>query len=552
MIRSKHDLLALFSIFFLAWTMTMPRHAQSEEPPPSTEEANLADQESRLADRFDRLELLAGRLAELSRSTQPRRARLLRELVTKSREQDIAGRFEVIVKALEQDRLASASERQGVLQADLQKLLELLLQEGRDREIESERKRIGKYLAELKKLIRLQRGIKARTDGGDDAEALTKDQQQVAKATQELGGQIKETDGSEKPKADQVAEGENSDSKGQPSAGEPKEQTPGEQKSQAPKGSDSQPAEGAKGKPKEGQPSPPSGKSQPSSGESPESDENNESKQQSPADRATQRLKQAQQRMQQAKKRLEEAKRKDAVKEQEQALRELEQAKAELERILRQLREEEMERTLVLLEARLRKMLDAQMEVYEQTKKLGAAKENTQTHELEIASGRLSRKEQKILRDADRAMVLLREDGTSVAFPEALGQAIDDMQAVAKRLADVKLGIITQGLEEDIIATMEEILASLQQAIKELREQKSQKQQGEGQPGEQSLVDQLSELRMIRALQMRVNRRTTKYDEMIDGEQAFEAELLEALDKLAIRQERIFEATRDLDTDRNQ
>ncbi|NOY42414.1 MAG: hypothetical protein GXP26_11330 [Planctomycetes bacterium] len=530
----------------------MPRHAQAEEPPPSAKEANLAGQESRLADRFDRLELLAGRLAELSKSTQPRRARLLRELVTKSREQDIAGRFEVIVTALEQDRLASASERQGALQADLQKLLELLLQEGRDREIESERKRIGKYLAELKKLIRLQRGIKARTDGGDDAETLTKDQQQVAKATQELGGQIKETDGSEKPKADQAAEGENSDSKAQPSAGEPKEQTPGEQKSQAPKESDSEPAEGSKGKPKEGQPSPPSGKSQPSSGESPESDENNESKQQSPADRATQRLKQAQQRMQQAKKRLEEANRKDAVKEQEQALRELEQAKAELERILRQLREEEMERTLVLLEARLRKMLDAQIEIYEQTKKLDAAKENTQTHELEIASGRLSRKEQKILRDADRAMVLLREDGTSVAFPEALGQAIDDMQAVAKRLADVKLGIITQGLEEDIIATMEEILASLQQAIKELREQKSQQQQGEGQPGEQSLVDQLSELRMIRALQMRVNRRTTKYDEMIDGEQALEAELLEALDKLAIRQERIFEATRDLDTNRNQ
>jgi len=552
MIHSKQYCLALFSVFVLAWTTTMPRHAQAEEPPPSAKEANLAGQESRLADRFDRLELLAGRLAELSKSTQPRRARLLRELVTKSREQDIAGRFEVIVTALEQDRLASASERQGALQADLQKLLELLLQEGRDREIESERKRIGKYLAELKKLIRLQRGIKARTDGGDDAETLTKDQQQVAKATQELGGQIKETDGSEKPKADQAAEGENSDSKAQPSAGEPKEQTPGEQKSQAPKESDSEPAEGSKGKPKEGQPSPPSGKSQPSSGESPESDENNESKQQSPADRATQRLKQAQQRMQQAKKRLEEANRKDAVKEQEQALRELEQAKAELERILRQLREEEMERTLVLLEARLRKMLDAQIEIYEQTKKLDAAKENTQTHELEIASGRLSRKEQKILRDADRAMVLLREDGTSVAFPEALGQAIDDMQAVAKRLADVKLGIITQGLEEDIIATMEEILASLQQAIKELREQKSQQQQGEGQPGEQSLVDQLSELRMIRALQMRVNRRTTKYDEMIDGEQALEAELLEALDKLAIRQERIFEATRDLDTNRNQ
>ncbi|NOY29832.1 MAG: hypothetical protein GXP28_06540 [Planctomycetes bacterium] len=240
------------------------------------------------------------------------------------------------------------------------------------------------------------------------------------------------------------------------------------------------------------------------------------------------------------------------MKAQEKALRELEQAKAELERILRQLREEELERMLVLLEARFRKMLDAQVEVYERTQKLDASQAKVQPHELEIAAGRLDRKERQIVRDADRALILLREDGTSVAFPEALEQAREDMQAVAERLADVKLGLLTQGLEEDIIATLEEILSALQQAIKKLREQQSQQKPGKGQPGEQPLVDQLAELRMIRALQMRINRRTKRYGEMLDGEQALEAELLEALDRLALRQERVFEATHDLDTGRNQ
>ena len=51
---------------------------------------------------------------------------------------------------------------------------------------------------------------------------------------------------------------------------------------------------------------------------------------------------------------------------------------------------------------------------------------------------------------------------------------------------------------------------------------------------------------MIRALQMRINRRTKRYGEMIEGQQALEAELLEALDHLADREERVFRATLDL------
>ena len=51
---------------------------------------------------------------------------------------------------------------------------------------------------------------------------------------------------------------------------------------------------------------------------------------------------------------------------------------------------------------------------------------------------------------------------------------------------------------------------------------------------------------MIRALQMRINRRTKRYGEMIEGQQALEAELLEALDHLAEREERVFRATLDL------
>ncbi len=520
----------------------------------------LADQESRIAERFNRLELLAGRLAELSRSTQPRRARLLRELVSQSRDQDIAGRFELIVSALQEERLANAADAQGKLRVDLQQLLELLLQEDRDRQIESERKRIKKYLAELKKLIRLQRGIKARTDGGDQSEQLTKDQQRVAEATGKLRDRIEETEGPQQsPNAQpRDSEKESKESEGgDPAQKAPEQSGQGKSEQSEPKPSEAgKPSQGDSKKGEQGNPSPSSpnqgspSEGQPSPG-GPQQKSQQES-QQTPAQRSAERLKQAKQRMQQAQEQLEKAKREKAVEKQEQALRELEQAKAELERILRQLREEELERTLVLLEARFRKMLKDQVEVYEQSQELDANQSKVQTHELEIASGRLGRKESQIIRDADRALILLREDATSVAFPEALEQAREDMAVVAKRLSNIKFGMITQGLEEDVIATLEEILAALQNAIKKLREQKSRQQQGKGQPGEQPLVDQLAELRMIRALQTRINNRTKRYDEMIEGEQALEAELLEALARLSLRQERVYQATHDLDTGRNQ
>ncbi|TWU27242.1 hypothetical protein [Bythopirellula polymerisocia] len=527
-------------------------------------EANepLAEKEASLAEQYDRLELLAGRLAELSKSTQPRRAELLRQMVAKSREKELPEQFQTIVDSLQQDRLSEATATQKTLHSELQAMLELLLQEDRDRQIDSEAKRIKKYLAELNKLIRQQRGIKARTAGGDSQDELIDDQQRTADSAGKLGDTIAETEGSSK-KSPSGAEVENPESrssspKGKPEEGSesspgessPSESSPSESSPSESSPSESSPAQSSpsSGKPSEGKPSKSSGQpSQSQGGESSDTPQDSpEEQQQSPADSAVERLKQAQQRMQQAQERLKEAQRSEAVEKQEQALRELEQAKAELEKILRQLREEEMERMLVMLEARLRKMLEAQNNIYDQTIKLEESIGRTAEHELEIASASLGRKEDQIVGEVDRALILLKEDGSSVAFPEALQQVREDMQTVASRLRSVKTDKITQAVEQDIIETLEEMLAALQQALKELREKQSSQQSGEGQPGEQPLVDQLAELRMIRALQNRVNRRTEFYDSILKGEQAMDLELLEALDKLAERQHHIFEATRDL------
>jgi hypothetical protein len=73
-----------------------------------------------------------------------------------------------------------------------------------------------------------------------------------------------------------------------------------------------------------------------------------------------------------------------------------------------------------------------------------------------------------------------------------------------------------------------------------------------GQPQDPPLVDVLAEMKMIRALQMRVNRRTQRYSRLVEGDKSTEnADLREALRRLADREERIHKVTRDIETGRN-
>jgi hypothetical protein len=257
--------------------------------------------------------------------------------------------------------------------------------------------------------------------------------------------------------------------------------------------------------------------------------------------------------MREAEEKLKQAQRKGAVEKQEEAIRELEQAKAELEEILRQLREEEIERVLAMLEARFAKMLAMQRAVLEGTLKVDGVPREKRTRDHEVEAGRLSSREAEIDLEAEKATSLLREDGTAVAFPEALDQLRQDVRQVVQRLAEAKVDKITQGIEEDVIAALEEMIQALQKAQKD--RQKKQPPPGskpmEGEAQDPPLVDVLAELKMIRALQMRVNTRTERYSKLIEGEQARNPDLVEALRRLSERQERVYKITRDLHTGKN-
>jgi hypothetical protein len=259
--------------------------------------------------------------------------------------------------------------------------------------------------------------------------------------------------------------------------------------------------------------------------------------------------------MRKAQEKLDQAKRRDAREEQEKAIEELETARAELEEILRQMREQEVERLLVQLETRLRTMLRAQRAVLAGVEKLAAEAQSQADRERQLEAVRLSREQNVIGSDAAKALTLVRDDGSAVAIPEALEQVRDDSGQAAVRLARGDVGGTTRGILQDLVTSLEEMIAALEKAQ---REQQARQQGNQGgrpaEPGEQPLVDKLAELKMIRSLQMRVNSRTKRFSKLlVDGaEQAEEPELLDALERLAERQRKIERAAHDIVTGRTE
>ena len=114
--------------------------------------------------------------------------------------------------------------------------------------------------------------------------------------------------------------------------------------------------------------------------------------------------------------------------------------------------------------------------------------------------------------------------------------------------------MITQSLEEDIIATLEEMLEALEKAQADQQQQQQQQQSGE--PQDQPLVDAIAELKMIKALQVRVNKRTSRYSRLLEdvddpAGQATDNDLTTALQGLADREKKIYEITREIVLGRN-
>ncbi len=257
--------------------------------------------------------------------------------------------------------------------------------------------------------------------------------------------------------------------------------------------------------------------------------------------------------------------RKDAPEDEQAALDKLNQAKKALEDLLRQLREEEIERLLARLEARCRRMLALQIAVRDDTVALDKViKDNPNgqpTRADQQASNVLSDREEEIVKEARAGLALLEAEGSAVAFAEVFAQVKGDMETVAIHLRKTDTGVVTVTIEDQIIDTLKEMIEALK---------KAQKSGGGGGGGggmrpPDKLLDLLAELKMIRSMQKRVNQRTEVYGKQYAGEQAPPPEngstpeereryvqIQNELKDLSKRQQKIGKVTHDLATGKNE
>lgn len=515
----------------------------ADDAPAAAKDEPLFSSQEMISRRYKRFEDTLSKIYETLKKTDPERAELLLRAIGKSKEGRISTQMTDLVQVLRDNRqLGDAIERQGDLVSQLQALLDLLLSEDRQKELREEQARIKRYLEELNKIISKQKGARADNERGAPSEDVAGLQKKIADQTGKLNKNI-DNDDREKQSRERN-NGESSDGK---PAGEDARPQPGNPADGKPEPSPPQDGAPGEGEPKKGQPQP-GQPGQPKPGQ--DSGDEGQPPQQQTAGR--EELEKARRAMQQAIEKLQKKQRQDASDEQDEALSNLQKAKEKLEEILRQLREEERDRFLAMLEARFQRMLAMQLLVYDGTAKLAKTPDEARSGRHSTRALQLAREEEQIAIEASKAITLLHDEGTAVAFPEAVEQVRDDMRVVVIRLERTDIGELTQGIEREIIDALEEMIEALQKEMEKSKEKKDQQQPPpEGQQGDPPLVDQLAELKMLRTLQLRVNRRTRTLGQMVEGEQAVEPDTILQLQNLADRQARIQRATHDIVTGKN-
>ncbi|MEM1069503.1 MAG: hypothetical protein AAGI63_11450, partial [Planctomycetota bacterium] len=112
-----------------------------------------------------------------------------------------------------------------------------------------------------------------------------------------------------------------------------------------------------------------------------------------------------------------------------------------------------------------------------------------------------------------------------------------------------------QGVQQDILAALEEMIDAVQKAQRDLEQQRQQQQQGQpqqGGQGEQPLVEALAELKLIRTMEVRIKSTTDRYAGLLDTGDSSVEEIRPLLQDLSERQNRLYRITRDLVSKRNQ
>ncbi len=554
----------------------------------------LKNEQEAISGRFARFERVLSQMADMLGYDDPERAELLRRAISLGREQGISPALETISLDLERSEFGSAVEKQKAVTASLKGLLKLLQSEDRMSSVERERERLNNLLKDVNNVMLEERAARARAQNSEAPSSAAPAQQEAIRKTDKILDDIEKHDnpGKSDASSESESEAENSGansakSKSDKADGKPSDkaanaedsdteqaeaknadteesdkQSEGESKDDnskpGKKSSEGQPSDS---KPSDEQNSPKDGSESPSSenqSSSPKGDSesqqqsSNSGKQEQKEEDETEQtqgkenLSTAKKMMQEALDLLKEQKKEQAIAKQDDAISELQKAANELEKLLNQLREEEKEMTLAALEARFQRLLAMQTQIMGATSDLSATPRSEWLDNAINACRALSQQQNELTRECSYTTSLLREDGTSVSILLAVEDIEADMGKIAERLQQTKADTLTLSMETDVIEALKELVETTQREMAEMKQQQQQPPPS-GQQQKQDLVDLMQEIKVLRSLQLRVNRRTRQVNDLIPEASSNDmADLQEQLVELASRQQRLADSAGEL------
>ncbi len=558
---------------------------------------DLRDDALAISGRYARFERMLTQMADILGRQDPERADLLRRAIGKGREDQVKEDIEKVVELLSKSELGTATEKQTEIVASLETLLKLLQSEDRRSSVEREQERINGLLKDVRSILAEQKSARAATQNSEAPSNAAPGQQKALEGarktldsmkehddqqTEAEQGDDKEVDEAKDPDSSEESDGKGTGKSkdGKSAKGKSTEGKPGEEKKkdgdpegtdpkgkdqegkkksdQEPKGDSAPDSKPGEGEPKDGESK--DGKDGKSKGSGSKSEQKSSGKKKSDGKSGEksgkdepkqtpgrEQLENAQQQMERALEELKEQEREKALEHEDKALEELHEAASELEEMLKQLREEEKEMLLASLEARFQRMLIAETQIQEGTVSLAATPQKDWLDQYYGRCRELAQQQTELASECAQTVNLLREDGTSVSILLAVEDIEADMGSVSGWLQESKVGDLTQSVQNDIIESLKQLIETTQKEMQEMKEQQQQSQQQEGPPQKPGLVELMAEIKMLRNLQLQVNRRTKQVDGLL---QSASSEDLSSLKKqvhdLAVRQRRLIETAKEL------
>ena len=156
---------------------------------------------------------------------------------------------------------------------------------------------------------------------------------------------------------------------------------------------------------------------------------------------------------------------------QQEAIDQLDQAQQKVQDALDQLKRELQEELLAALEERFLEMLEKQRGITKETAAVDAAlagmagpdrAQKQKLSELSTGEGDLAGK-------SDEALELLREEGSTVVFPEIIQGMKKDLVGIGGWLASTKTDAFVQSVQKDVEKTLEDLI----EAVRKRQEHRS-------------------------------------------------------------------------------